>query len=115
MGHPESHVVQPQLTKGAVQVHFQSRCLPGQGGVPVPIGVIGTGTQILRIVAVGLGARCRQRQGERPGIEDGRFGVGHGQQHGHAACQCRGCAGVPVFLVRLAGFTQVDVRIDQSR
>jgi hypothetical protein len=55
-----------------------------------------------------------QRQVKSPGVEDGRFGVWHGQQQGDASRQRRACPTVPVLLVGLAGFAQVDVWIDQS-
>ena len=80
----------------------------------IPIGIIRTRAEELGIVALGLGARRIERQVETGEVEDGRYGIGHGQQHGHTASQRGGRAGVPVFFVSLAGFAQMYVWVDQS-
>ena len=92
---PEGHVIQAQLAEGAVEIHLQPGRLWGQTCMPVPIGIIRSRAEELGIIAAGLGARRFQGQVEGPGIEDGRLGVGHGQQHGHAARQRRGWCRCP--------------------
>lgn len=47
-------------------------------------------------------------------VHCGRFGVGHGQYHGHSSGQSRSCGWWPVLLVSVPGLSHMDMDIDKS-
>ena len=98
--------------KGGVEVHLQRGGFGGEAG---GLGsVVRTRADVLPIVAAGFLFGGIQREVESLRIEDGRLGVGHGEDHGHTTGQRGRGRRVPVFFVSLAGFAHVDVRVDQS-
>ncbi len=100
------------MAEGGVEVHLQSGGAVGEaGGLG---GIVGAGPQELSIITAGFEAGRSQGQVEGLCVEDGRFGVGHGQHQRHAPGQGGRSAAVPIFLVGGAGFAHVHVRVDQA-
>ncbi|MFT3890316.1 MAG: hypothetical protein QM730_01670 [Anaerolineales bacterium] len=112
MRHPQSHVVQPQLAEGGVEIHLQPGSFGGERGGDVCI--VWSRADELGVVAACFCFGGVQYQVERGCVKDWRFGIGHRQDHGHAASQRSGRRSIPIFLVSLSGFAHVDVGVDQA-
>ncbi len=111
---PIRHAIQAQLTEGVVEVQLEPG---GIGCIRRGDGDVARGrSQILSVVAAGLGRRRRRRpsSGQRAGIGDGRGGVGHRQHGGDPAGEGGGGRARPVLFVGLPRVAGVHVDVDES-
>jgi hypothetical protein len=75
-------------------------------------GIIRAGPQELGVVAACFLTGSRQSPLQLGSTCDRRLRVRHRQDQGESPGQGCGCAAVPIFFVRRAGFAQVYVRVD---